>query len=136
MIYSNDPNLLDANAIHAYLTQSYWAEGRTLDRVRKSIQNSHCGGLYQEKNQIGFGRLITDYCTFGYLADVYVLPEWQGKGLGKWLVENLLNDPALSEVTRFMLGTRDAHTLYQQFGFNTPALPDRWMEKVIPQSKK
>ena len=131
-VISTDPALLDLKRIHAFLATSYWAAGIPFDTVRKSIQNSLGFGVYLSENaklrQIGFARVVTDYATFAYLGDVYVEEEWHGKGLSKWLMSCVKNHPELQGLRRFCLGTRDAHGLYKQFGFEVIRLPENWME--------
>jgi ribosomal protein S18 acetylase RimI-like enzyme len=111
------PERLDVDAIHAFLTRSYWAEGVTRERVATSLEGSLCFGLFDDERQIGFARVVTDRVTFGYLCDVYVLEEHRGRGLGKRLVEAVRAHPELRELRRLLLKTRDAHGLYEQFGF-------------------
>ncbi len=107
----------DVDAIHAYLTRSYWAEGITRERVAKSLERSLCFGLFDGARQVGFARVVTDAATFAYLADVYVLEEYRGCGLGKRLIDAVRAHPDLADLRRFVLWTRDAHGLYEQFGF-------------------
>ncbi len=127
---STDKSKLDVAAIHDFLChQSYWAKGRSLDRVKKSIENSICYGLYDDKNNmIGFARVITDYVVFAYLMDLFVFPEYRGKGLGKKLVKHIMAEPEF-EVRLWFLGTADAHGLYEKFGFSGLDNPDRFMFK-------
>jgi GNAT superfamily N-acetyltransferase len=129
---STDTARLDIDAIHAYLTRSYWAEGISRDLVARSIDGSLCFGLYDGSRQIGFARVITDRATFAYLCDVYVLEERRGLGLGKWLMEAVVSHPALQGLRRFVLVTRDAHGLYAQFGFQPLASPGGYMEIARP----
>ncbi len=129
---STDPARLDIDAIHAYVTRSYWATGRPRDVVAKAVANSLCFGVYDGAQQIGLARVITDYATFAYLCDVYILEEYQGQGLGKWLMRCVTEHPDLKGVRRFMLATRDAHGLYRQVGFTEIKTPERWMEKFNP----
>ena len=132
---STDKKKLDIHCIHHYLsTESYWAKNIPLGIVQKSIEGSVCFGLYKKTNdpsspnrQIGFARVITDNATFGYLADVFILPSDQGKGLGKYLVETIMNHPDLQDFRRWMLATRDAHSLYARFGFTPLEKPERFM---------
>ncbi len=131
-LVSTDLSLLDIDRIHAFLTASYWAEGVPQDVVARSIRHSIPFGLYDGQAQIGFARAITDCATFAYLADVYVEEEYQGQGLGKFLMRAVMAHPDLQGLRRWMLGTRDAHGLYHQFGFTEPRHPDRWMEKADP----
>ncbi len=115
---STDPALLNVDVIHGYLSnQSYWAQNVPKEIVQKSITNSLCFGLYFKGKQVGFARLVTDKATFAYLADVFILKEYQGKGLSKWLMEIIQSHPELQGLRRWMLGTRDAHGLYEQFGW-------------------
>lgn len=125
---STDPRRLDVDAIHAYLSRSFWAEGIPKEIVAKSIANSLCFGLFHERSQIGFARVITDRATFAYLCDVYVLEEHRGKGLGKWLIEVVMAHADLQGLRRFLLVTRDAHGLYSRHGFRVPPDPERLME--------
>jgi GNAT superfamily N-acetyltransferase len=115
---STDSALLNIDIIYNYLSQeSYWAQNIPKQVVEKSISNSLCFGLYHQDKQIGFARLITDKATFAYLADVFILDEYRKKGLAKWLMETIQAHPDLRGLRRWMLGTRDAHGLYEQFGW-------------------
>lgn len=125
---STEKTRLDISAIHAYLTRSYWSPGIPKGIVEKAIAGSLCFGLFCEQGrQVGFARAITDGATFAYLADVYVLEEHRGKGLGKWLVETILAHPSLQGLRRILLATRDAHDLYAPFGFKPLATPESFM---------
>ena len=132
---TTEPSRLDVSLIHNYLSNtSYWATGRTLEVVQRSIENSLCFGLYktsagEREQQIGFARVVTDYATFAWLADVFVVEEYRGQGLAKWLMETILAHPQLQEFRRWLLATRDAHELYRRFGFSELAEPGRWMER-------
>lgn len=125
---STDPTRLDIDAIHAALSTTYWAQGRPRALVERSLRHSLCFGLYHGQAQAGLVRVITDYSTFAYLCDVYVLAEHQGHGLGKWLIETVTSHPDLRTLRRMLLATRDAHGLYRQYGFGPLQAPDRWME--------
>jgi N-acetylglutamate synthase-like GNAT family acetyltransferase len=114
---STDPARLDLDVIHGFLYHCYWSPGIPRELVAKSIQHSFCFGLYENKKQVGFARVVTDYTSFAYLADVFVLPTQRHQGLGIWLVESVINCPALQEIRSFLLATRDAHGLYRKFGF-------------------
>jgi len=114
---STDPARLDLDVIHGFLYHSYWSPGVPRAVVVKAIQHSFCFGLYENSIQIGFARVVTDYASFAYLADVFVLPDQRGDGLGVWLIESIINCPALQDLRSFMLATRDAHGLYRKFGF-------------------
>jgi GNAT superfamily N-acetyltransferase len=125
---STDPRRLDIDAIHAFLSRSFWAEGISRELVAKSIANSLCFGLFDGKSQVGFARVVTDRATYAYLCDVYVLESHRGRGLGKWLIDAVMSHPDLQGLRRFQLVTRDAHSLYARHGFAAPANPDRHME--------
>jgi GNAT superfamily N-acetyltransferase len=117
-LISTDPSLLEVDVIYNYLSgESYWAKNIPRDVVEKSIANSLCFGLYHHNKQIGFARLITDKATFAYLADVFIISEYRGKGLSKWLIQVIHAHPELQGLRRWVLGTRDAHGLYEQFGW-------------------
>jgi GNAT superfamily N-acetyltransferase len=121
---------LDLAVIHTYLEQSsYWAAGIPLPTLRRAIQNSLPFGIYEGRALVGFARVITDYATFAYVGDVFVLEEHRGKGLSKWLMQVIVDDPRLSGFRRWMLATRDAHGLYAQSGFVPLSQATRWMEK-------
>lgn len=129
---STDPERLDRAAVHAFLRESYWARGVSREVVDRSIEHSLAFGVYAGKRQVGFARVITDRATFAYLADVYILEEFRGHGLGLWLVETILAHPDLQGLRRWSLVTRDAHGLYEKVGFVRPSHPDRQMEIVDP----
>lgn len=117
---STDPARLDLDAIHDFLAnRSYWAKGRPKERVARALANSLAFGLYDGGRQAGLARIVTDYATFAWLCDVFVLEAFRGQGLGKWMVETALSHPDLATV-RFMLATHDAHELYRRFGFEAP----------------
>jgi GNAT superfamily N-acetyltransferase len=125
-----DPSRLNSDVIHSYLSeQSYWAKGRTKDTTLQTLKHSLCFGVYVDREMVGFARVITDYAVFAYLADVFILESYQGKGLGKNLMQSIFTHPKLSKIQRWMLGTLDAHGLYEKYGFRTVAEPKRWMEK-------
>lgn len=126
---STDPSLLNPVIIHDYLKQAYWAKGRPLETVEKSIENSLCFGLYHRQTQIGFARVVSDFSIFAYLADVFVIKAYQGKGLGKWLISIICEHPQLKDVKRFVLATKDAHDLYAKFGFKPLDDPNLYMVK-------
>jgi GNAT superfamily N-acetyltransferase len=114
---STDPSRIDLAAVHGYLSASYWAKGIPPETVRRSIQNSLCFGVYRANQQIGFARVITDRATYAYLADVFVLEAYRGRGLSKWLMECVFAHPELQGLRRWSLATRNAHGLYRKFGF-------------------
>ena len=129
---STDPDKLNADAIYDYLSQSYWAAGRPRDVVIKSLKHSLNFGLYHDERQIGLVRVITDYATFAYLCDVYVLEAHRKQGLSKWLMRCVKEHPDLQNIRRWLLVTRDAHGLYAQFGFTPLDGSARWMAIVKP----
>ncbi|MCH4245107.1 GNAT family N-acetyltransferase [Acinetobacter gerneri] len=116
-LISTDPDLLDVNLIYEVLTKSKWAKGISAEKVEISIQHSLCFGLYQNHIQIGFARYITDYVTFAYLCDVFILDQFQKTGLGKWLMESSLEHPDLKKLRRIMLVTSTAAWLYEKVGY-------------------
>jgi GNAT superfamily N-acetyltransferase len=125
---TTDQQKLDLDAIHAFLTRSFWAQGIPKQTVAKAVANSLCFGLFDGTNQIGFARVVTDRATYAYLCDVYVLESHRGLGLGKWLIETVMAHPDLQGLRRFQLVTRDAHGLYSRHGFEIPDSPERQME--------
>ena len=136
-LISTDRDRLDVATIHDFLSNhSYWAKGRSLDVVKRSIANSVAFGLFKDNQQIGFARVVTDYATFAWLADVFVLDEFRGRGLGKWLIEVILAHPDLQGFRRWVLSTKDAHGLYRNFNFNELKRPERWMERPDPQMQE
>lgn len=125
-----DNKMMDTEMIHHFIsTQSYWAKNIPLETVLKSIENSLCFGVFNQNKQIGFARVITDKATFAYLADVFILIEYRGKGLSKWLMESIHNHPDLQGLRRWLLATKDAQGLYEQFGWKklTEEQADRMM---------
>ena len=125
-----DNKMMDTEMIHHFIsTQSYWAKNIPKETVLKSIENSICFGVFKKNKQIGFARVITDKATFAYLADVFILDEYRGRGLSKWLMEFIHNHPDLQGLRRWLLATKDAHGLYKQFGWKelTQEQADRMM---------
>jgi nitroimidazol reductase NimA-like FMN-containing flavoprotein (pyridoxamine 5'-phosphate oxidase superfamily)/GNAT superfamily N-acetyltransferase len=132
-LISTDAARLDLEVLHDFLsTQSYWAEGVPREVVARSIANSLCFGIYDGSKQIGFARVISDYATFAYLADVFVIEAYRGRGLSKTLMDCVIAHPHLQGLRRWLLGTADAHGLYRKFGFAEPRYPDRQMERGDP----
>lgn len=129
---TTDPSRLDIDVIHEFLAHSYWASGIPRDVVERSIANALCFGVFAGRGQVGFARVVTDYATFAYVGDVFVLEPWRGRGLSKWLMRTILEHPRLQGLRRWSLLTRDAHGLYAQVGFTPLADPSRWMEKRDP----
>ncbi len=131
-LISTDRDHLDIATIHGFLTTSYWAAGVSIEIVKRSIEHSLNFGLFQDDRQVGFARVITDYATFVYLADVFVLEPFRGRGLSKWLMQVIIAHPELQGLRRWMLFTRDAHGLYKQVGYTPLANPERCMERYFP----
>ncbi len=125
---STDKEKLDIKMIHHYLSNSYWAKNIPMETVKKSIEHSLCFGIYFVNKQVGFARVITDYTSFAYLADVFILESEQGKGLGKWLIKEIIAFPTLQGLRKWLLATEDAHGLYKQYGFTPLKKPDSIME--------
>ena len=123
---------MDLDAIHAYLTRSYWCEGISKELVAKAMAGSLCFGLLEGARQLAFARAVTDRATYAYLCDVYVLEEYQGRGLGTWMMRELMTHPDLQGLRRWALATRDAHGLYEKVGFAAPANPAGLMEIARP----
>ena len=135
LVISTDKNLLQTDAIHKFLTEeSYWAKERTREQTIKAIENSLCFGVYAGDKQIGFARVVSDCATFAYIGDVHITEEFRGRGLSKKLMETMLAHPDLQGLRRWLLATKDAHTLYAQFGFHGLNFPERWMEKPAPNA--
>ena len=130
---STDRRRLDLDLIHDFLVDSYWAKGRSRERVAESIEHSLPFGLYRGAEQVGFARVVTDFVVLAFLADVFVLEPHRGRGLGAWLVEVVTGLPELRSIRRWLLGTRDGHDLYRKFGFEEPG-PGVLMERVDPES--
>lgn len=128
-LFSTDNSKLDVKYVHSFLSQSYWAKGIPIELIERSIQHSLSFGIYTAQGkQIGFARVVTDYTTFAYLADVFVDEAFRGKGLSKMLMRFIFSFEQFKGLRRFILGTRDAHSLYAQFGFAPIKAPDRFME--------
>ena len=130
---SCDPSKFDFERLHGFLSSSYWSPEIPRETVEKAVANSLAFGLFGGERQIGLARVVTDYATYGYLADVFVSEGYRGQGLGKWLMECVMAHPALQGLRRFGLVTRDAQGLYQQFGFRELAKPGQHMEIVRPE---
>jgi len=135
-IISTDKCRLDLLVVHGFLTASYWAAGIPLEVVKKSIEHSLSFGVYKGDKQVGFARVITDYATFAYIGDVFILEDYRGQGLSKWLMQVIADYSELQGLRRWLLLTRDAHGLYKKTGFVEPKTPERYMEKVLPDVYK
>ena len=126
---STDPARLNIDAIADMLTRAYWAKGRTREVIARYLQYSLTFGVFEGNRQIGLARVVSDYTTFAWLCDVFIHEDFRGLGLGKWLLETVHSHPDLQGLRRWMLATRDAHGLYEQYGWTPLASPERWMEK-------
>lgn len=125
---STDPARLDIDAICDFLTRAYWANTRPRERTERAIQNSLVFGVYDGDKQIGVARVVTDYSIFAYLCDVFIHEDYRSHGLGKWLIQTIMNHPDLKEMRRWVLVTNDAHGLYKHFGFTSIEDPEHWMQ--------
>jgi GNAT superfamily N-acetyltransferase len=134
LLISTDPARLDLDAMTEMLARAYWAKGRSRETIARSAEHSLVFGVYDDRCQIGLARVISDYTSFAYVCDVFVHEDYRGRGVGKWLVETVLAHPDLQGLRRRMLATRDAHGLYEQFGFVPLANVERWMEIPTPQA--
>lgn len=134
---STDPSRLNIDLIHDYISNhSYWGSGRARDVVQRSIENSMPFGVYRGEQQVGFARIVTDYATFAWVADVFIVPEHRGRGLSKWLMEIIIAHPRLQGFRRWVLATKDAQGLYERFGFIKLHRPERWMERPDPKMQE
>jgi GNAT superfamily N-acetyltransferase len=132
-LISTDRERVSLDVVHGFLTNCYWAKGISRDVVERSIEHALCFGIYEESGaQVGFARVVTDFATVAYLGDVFVLESHRGRGLSKWLMECIVQHPALQNLRRWILLTRDAHGLYSQFGFTPLKAPERYMELHRP----
>lgn len=131
IVISTDKSRLQINVIHQFLTTTYWAKGRTLQEVTKTIENCLCFGVYLNEKQIGFARIATDYVVFAYLMDVFILPEHRGKGYSKALMQEIHQESQLKTCKVWMLKTADAHGLYKQFGYTDLKNPEKVMERIL-----
>jgi GNAT superfamily N-acetyltransferase len=129
-VVSTDRSRLDVDLVHRVLSATYWAAGIPRDVVERSIAGSIAFGLFDGEHQLGFARVVTDLATYAYLADVFIVEERRGRGLGAWLVESILLHPQLQGLRRFALITRDAASLYVRHGFSAPTTPSGYMEIV------
>lgn len=139
-LISTDQTFLDLLVIHRFLsTEAYWCQGIPFEVLEKAINHSLCFGVYHEgqtRKQVGFARVISDYATYAYICDVFVLKDFRGSGLGKWLMSCIRAHPSLQGLRRWSLATRDAHGLYAQFGFQPLSNPERWMQIIAPDVYK
>ncbi len=136
-VISTDRARIDIETVHRFISEeSYWGQGRAVEVVRRSIEGSLAFGLYRDERLVGFARVVTDYATFAWVADVFVLEEFRGHGLGRWLMETILAHPELQGFRRWVLATKDAQELYRRFGFSELKRPERWMERPDPNMRE
>jgi GNAT superfamily N-acetyltransferase len=136
-VISTDRSRLNIDLIHDFLSKtSYWAIDRARDVVERSLDNSLSFGVFKGNDQVGFARVVTDYATFAWIADVFVLPEHRGQGLSKWLLDVMLSHTQLQGFRRWVLATKDAHGLYERYGFIPLHRPERWMERPDPNMQE
>ena len=133
---SMEKEKMDIDLIHSFLNRTYWAEGISKEIIRRSIEGSMCFGVFENDKQVGFARMITDKATFAYLADVFIIEEYRGRGLSKWLMKVIMSHPDLQGLRRMIHATKDAHGLYKQFGFTPLINVDRWMQILDPDVYK
>ena len=135
-VISTEKERIDLDVVYNFLTESYWAKGIPREVVARSIENSLCFGVYGDGKQVGFARVISDYATYAYIGDVFVLEAYRGHGLGNWLMECIVRHPSLQGLRRWGLATMDAHGLYAQWGFAPLKTPERFMELHNPDVYK
>ena len=133
---TSDPDRLDMDVVHGYLSRAYWCEEIPRATLERALRHSLCFSLFEGERQIGLVRVITDYTTFAYLCDVFVLESHQGKGLGTWMMQCVMQHPELQGLRRWHLTTRDAHALYRKVGFVPLSKPERHMEVFTPDIYK
>jgi GNAT superfamily N-acetyltransferase len=131
-LITTDPARVDLDVVHGFLSTAYWCQGIPRERVARSVAASLNFSLYHQDRQVGFARVVTDRATFAWVADVFVLESWRGRGLSKWLMRTVVGHPELQGLRRWVLATRDAHALYTQVGFTPLAAPQRFMERWTP----
>jgi GNAT superfamily N-acetyltransferase len=130
---TTDRSRLDIDLIHRFLTtEAYWAKSRTFDQTRTAIENSLCFAAFIDGNFAGFGRVVSDFATFAYVGDVFVLHEFRGRGVSKVIMQAMVDHPDLQGLRRWVLATKDAHGLYEQYDFSSLKFPERWMERTAP----
>jgi len=136
-IISTDNERLDLAIIHDFISnQSYWGRGRRLKTVQRALDHSLNFGIFKNNRQVGFARVVTDFATFAWVADLFILEGHRGQGLAKWLMKSILSHPELQGFRRWVLATKDAHELYRKFGFQELKRPERWLERPDPQMQE
>ena len=137
-VLSDDPARVDLDVVHGFLASCYWAQGIPREVVERSVRGALNFSLWTEPGfagprQIGFARVVSDLATVAYVGDVFVLEEFRGRGLSKWMMQVVVEHPRLQGLRRWILLTRDAHRLYESVGFRSLAAPERWMERWDPE---
>jgi GNAT superfamily N-acetyltransferase len=132
LVITTDSSRLDLDVVHGFLATSYWAAGIPREIVERAVRHSLCFGAFDGDRQVGFARVISDYATYAYISDVFVVPSHRGRGVGKQLMAAIMTYPDLQGLRRWTVFTRDAHGLYRQFGFGEPRYPERLMEILSP----
>jgi GNAT superfamily N-acetyltransferase len=134
LLLSTDPKRLDLEAICAFLAQAYWADTRSRATIERSLENSLVFAVFDGERQVAMARVVSDYATIAWLCDVFVHPDYRGRGLGKWMMEAVHSHPDLQGLRRWMLSSRDAQGLYARYGYIPLGNPERWMEKFNPDA--
>ncbi len=135
LLLSTEKDRINIEAVHRFLSQeSYWAKNRSFDQTVVAIENSICFAVFDGERQVAFARVVSDKATFAYIGDVFVLAEYRGRGISKWMMEAMIGHPELQGLRRWILATADAHGLYEQFGFRGLQFPERWMERPAPDA--
>lgn len=129
---STDKRKLRIKTIHNFLSEAYWSRGISVEKVKRGIKGACCFGVYRDEEQVGFARVVTDFVSFGYIADVFIIEKYRGRGLSIWLVKAILNHPELKGMKAWMLATKDAHALYAKFGFEPLEEPQKYMQRKNP----
>ncbi len=130
LLLSTEKDRINIEAVHRFLSQeSYWAKNRSFDQTVVAIENSICFAVFDGERQVAFARVVSDKATFAYIGDVFVLAEYRGRGISKWMMEAMVAHPELQGLRRWILATADAHGLYEHFGFRGLQFPERWMER-------
>ena len=133
---STDPARLDMDMLHGFLSTCYWSRDIPREVMERSIRGALPFGVYEDRQQVAFARVVTDMATVAYVGDVFVLEPWRGRGLSRFLMDSIMSHPELQGLRRWLLLTRDAHGLYEKYGFTRLNAPDRWMEKWAPDVHK
>ena len=131
-LLTTDRSLIDVYVVHGFLTEAYWCKGIPRETVERAIENSLCFSIFERERQVGFARVVSDFATYAYLADVFVIEQYRGRGLSSWLMACIVAHPDLQGLRRWTLATRDAHGLYAKYGFTSLEVPDRFMERHNP----